>query len=156
MTVMERLFREFKFELPSSTIKDLVISEDTVGNPEKSLEELLASTVNQQRELLKEEILLFSKRFEEDHKLTLNFTQEATDMLVDESLNNDKTIRAICEEKFQDYQYGLSLIAKHSDKNSFDITPAVIRNPDGKLSEWIVKHFKQDSSNQEESTTDNE
>ncbi len=41
MTVCERIFRDFKFELPSTDIKQLTVSKQLVDNPKKTLEELL-------------------------------------------------------------------------------------------------------------------
>lgn len=42
-TVMERLFREFKFELPSTSITQVVITEETVLNPQAALKKLMES-----------------------------------------------------------------------------------------------------------------
>jgi ATP-dependent protease Clp ATPase subunit len=41
MTVLERLFRDFKFHLPSTEIRDLTIDAETVNRPEAALAKLL-------------------------------------------------------------------------------------------------------------------
>ena len=41
VTVLERTFRDFKFELPSTGIKSFEVHEQTVKNPEASIRELI-------------------------------------------------------------------------------------------------------------------
>ncbi|MDR1436018.1 MAG: AAA family ATPase [Puniceicoccales bacterium] len=43
MTVLERLFRDFKFHLPSSAVRRLHVTKDVVANPEDHLKMLLSS-----------------------------------------------------------------------------------------------------------------
>jgi endopeptidase Clp ATP-binding regulatory subunit ClpX len=44
LTVLEKLLRDFKFELPSTNVRSIKITEDTVANPAKALAELVASS----------------------------------------------------------------------------------------------------------------
>jgi endopeptidase Clp ATP-binding regulatory subunit ClpX len=41
MTVLERLFRDFKYELPSTDIKELQITDEVVNSPSEALKEML-------------------------------------------------------------------------------------------------------------------
>ncbi|MDR1458493.1 MAG: AAA family ATPase [Puniceicoccales bacterium] len=41
LTILERIFRDFKFELPSTSVKTLDISADDLANPDKLLAELM-------------------------------------------------------------------------------------------------------------------
>ena len=41
VTVLERIFRNFKFELPSSGVKEFEVDTDTVDNPKQQLEKIL-------------------------------------------------------------------------------------------------------------------
>ncbi len=41
MSVLERIFRDFKYELPSSTIKSFTVTKSLVDNPQKALAKLL-------------------------------------------------------------------------------------------------------------------
>ncbi|MDR2677206.1 MAG: AAA family ATPase [Puniceicoccales bacterium] len=41
MTVLEALFRDFKFHLPSTNVRDLRVVAETIANPRKALEEIL-------------------------------------------------------------------------------------------------------------------
>ncbi|MDR1457039.1 MAG: AAA family ATPase [Puniceicoccales bacterium] len=41
MTVLEALFRDFKFHLPSTNVRELMVTAETIANPHKVLEEIL-------------------------------------------------------------------------------------------------------------------
>src|SRR3954470_144715 len=49
MTVCERVFRNFKYELPSTEIKRFVATRDLVERPDKALEQLLAESQKEER-----------------------------------------------------------------------------------------------------------
>ncbi len=141
LTVLERLFRDFKFELPSTPVKEFSVDEDTVIEPQGRLQELLQSRIDEQRRILAAEVMRFAERFEADFKLTLKFDDDAVETLVDQSLEGGKTIRALCEEKFHDYQYGLTLISRNGGRTEFDISREVVNDPDAALSKWVVDSF---------------
>ena len=142
MTILERLFRDYKFELPSTPIQLFEISAETIDDPTTSLRELLHGNQDAQRKVLRDEVDAFAARFKDEVGLELEFEEAAIDKLVDLSIETDKTMRAICFEKFHDFKYGLPLIAKSSDTKKFVIAVAVIDNPDEELSRWVVESFK--------------
>ncbi len=142
LTVLEQLFRDFKFELPSTPVTELEVNAETVKDPDAQLQELLKSRLDEQRRILADETRQFAARFSEEFRLIITFTDDATEALVAISLETGKTIRGLCEEKFHDYQYGLSLISRNSGKQEFEITKEVIEDPDGTLSNWVVDSFR--------------
>ena len=111
MTVLEHVMRDFKFELPSTAIKAFQIGADTVARPPETLAGLLKKNAAQQRDVLKADVAAFAARFQKDHGFELDFDEEAIERLIELSLAADKTIRALCEEKFRDFHHGLKLIA---------------------------------------------
>ncbi len=142
MTVLERILRDFKFELPSTAIKSLEITTDTIEAPRRAIEALLATNQHLQEDVLRAEVLNFSKRFEEEHGLALSFDNEAVEALLATSVRLDKTIRSLCEDLFRDFHHGLKIIANNTGRASFTITKQVIEAPDSELSNWIVTSFK--------------
>lgn len=142
MTVMERIFRNFKFELPSTAVKSLEASTDTIADPGGALAALLRANLHAQAGLLKKEVAAFAERFRNEHGLELVFEESAINALADLSLQKDRTVRAICEEKFRDFQHGLKLIANNTGQTRFVITDAMLAAPDRELSQWIVASFK--------------
>lgn len=141
MTVMELLFRNFKFELPSTGITAFEATTETINQPEAALKALMLKSHDIRRNLLRSEIADFVQRFRKDHGLELAFTDDAVELLVEMSLKLDKTVRAICEEKFRDFQHGLKLIANNTQRTAFTISREVVEAPDHELSRWIVESF---------------
>ena len=64
MTVLERTFRDFKFELPSTGIRNFEVDSRTVDEPKESLADLLEKN----RDQLDESMLAGVDRFTEDFK----------------------------------------------------------------------------------------
>ena len=144
MTVLEKVFRNFKFELPSTQIKKFQICENTVLDPLSSLEKLMEANRDLQKVALKEEVEAFVKRFQQEHGFLLKFNAAAVEELVGMSLKTDKTVRAICEDKFKDFPYGLKLIAENTNCKEFTISKSVVKDPDKELSKWVVERFQKD------------
>ncbi|MFH1969447.1 MAG: AAA family ATPase, partial [Verrucomicrobiota bacterium] len=142
MTVMEQVFRNFKFQLPSTAVKNFEADSDTVMDPESALKSLLRKNQRSQRNLLKSEVAEFARRFKEEHALDLVFSDEAVDLLVELSTTQDKTMRTIFSEKFRDFQHGLKLISKNTGRTAFEITRAIVEAPDRELSRLVVESFR--------------
>ncbi len=142
MTVLERVLREFKYELPSTSIKHLELTEDVVNDPKGKLAALLEENRDVQQDVLKAEVHQFAERFRSLHGLQLIFDEKAVDLLVAESVETGKTIRAMCEERFRDFEYGLKLINRNTGRDSFTISPKVVKAPDKELSRWIVESHR--------------
>ena len=84
----------------------------------------------------------FGERFYDSHKLKLVFTDDAADLLAQESERDGLPIRDLCATKFKDYQFGLKLIAQNTGQQEFTIDPAVVSEPDKTLSDWVVASYR--------------
>jgi ATP-dependent Clp protease ATP-binding subunit ClpX len=142
MTVLERVLRNFKFELPSTAIRSFKIDHETVARPPETLRTLLRQNAAQQRDVLKADVAAFAARFQKDHGFELHFEEEAIERLIELSLAHDKTIRALCEERFRDFHHGLKLVARGGEPRRFAITREVVDAPDKVLSRWVVESFQ--------------
>lgn len=142
MTVCERIFRDFKFELPSTLVKRFVVTRDLVDNPRSELEKLFAEHKNQEQSVARQIVYDFAERFRENHKLTIRFTEAAADKIVNESLEQNIHIRDLCATRFKDFQFGLKLIAQNTGQNEFQIDTDAVDAPDKVLSDWVVKSYR--------------
>lgn len=142
MTVFERIFRYFKFELPSTGIESFEVTSDIIQDPPSALKNLLKENASVQRSVLRQEIDEFAERFEDTHDLKLTFTDEAYDVLIDTAVDRDKTIRSVCEERFKDFEHGLKIVSRNTGSNEFTIDGTMAKDPDGQLSRWVVDSFK--------------
>lgn len=142
MTIFERVFRYFKFELPSTGIETFEVDKETISDPLKALKDLVKKNTHLQRNVLRQDIEDFSERFLLRHELKLSFTEAACEVLIDLALDEDKTIRSVCEERFKDFQHGLKIVSRNSGSEAFTINADMAKNPDGELSKWVVESFK--------------
>lgn len=141
-TVLESILRDFKFELPSTCVKSLELTVDSVRNPKEALIKLLEAHQDRQGGVLSADVHQFADRFQKAHGLQLIFEEAAVSELVARSQQSGKTMRALCEETFRDFEYGLKLIQANTARDTFTITRKVIQQPDRELSRWIVESHR--------------
>jgi endopeptidase Clp ATP-binding regulatory subunit ClpX len=142
MTVCERLFRDFKFELPSTKVRRFVVTRELVDNPAADLQKLLAEHEQEERGVARQLAHDFARRFSESHQLGLRFTDAAADRLVTIALDERVPVRELCAVRFKDFQFGLKLIAKNTGQDVFTIDVDAVVAPDKTLSEWVVKSYR--------------
>lgn len=142
MTVLERTLRDFKFELPSSCVHAFEMDHDIIRKPQEALNRLKLQDKKKHREMLRGEVGAFADRFRQAHGITLVFDPDATETLVDRSMETDKTIRALCEQIFRDYEYGLKLVQSRTGQHTFPVSTDVLAQPQQALSQWVVEQFK--------------
>lgn len=143
MTVLERIFRNYKFELPSTAIKSFEVTTDMIADPEESLTKLIVDHKHLMREVWESELLAFTQAFESEHNFKLTFTDEAADILIEAATESDRTLRTTCDERFKDYPHGLAIVARNNGRTEFEINAAAAENPDKELSQWVVQSFKE-------------
>jgi endopeptidase Clp ATP-binding regulatory subunit ClpX len=142
MTVGERVFRDLKFELPSTAVKRFVVDRDLVDRPAVALARLLARHRDEERLVMQQVVHEFGRRFEEAHGLTLTFTDAAADRLVQLALEQVQPVRDLCATRFKDFQFGLKLVAQNTGRREFLIDLDAVESPDKVLSDWVVASYR--------------
>lgn len=142
LTVFERVFRDFKFELPSTAIKAFNVSKETVDDPEGMLKVLLEENQHLQADVFRHDLKRFEDHFYREYHLKIQFNEKAILELTNVAIEENRTIRAICEERFKDLQHGLQIISKNTGQKKFTLDVKIVKNPDKVLSELVVKSFK--------------
>jgi endopeptidase Clp ATP-binding regulatory subunit ClpX len=143
VTVLERIFRDFKFELPSTSIRRFSVDANTVSRPQDALKELIADNLDLLDENLLVDVDRFVDSFKREHGLELRFRKAAKVAVVKEASEQNRSVLALCEKKFKDFEHGLKIISQRTGKNSFNIDKKVIDDPDKELSRWVVESFSQ-------------
>ena len=141
MTVCERVFRDIKFELPSTQVKRFVVTRELVDNPAAELQKILANPNQEERTVARQLVHEFARRFQENHGMQIKFTEAAADALVNEANANAQSVRDLCAGKFKDFQFGLKLIAQNSGQREFVIDTDAVQAPDKVLSAWVVASY---------------
>jgi endopeptidase Clp ATP-binding regulatory subunit ClpX len=142
MTVCERVFREIKFEMPSTSVKRFVVTRGLVEDPLAELKKILSDPSQEERIVARQLVDEFARRFKEQHGLSLRFTEPASELLVHEALRQSLSVRELCAQKFKDFQFGLKLIAQNSNRQEFVIDADAVQAPDKVLSDWVVASYR--------------
>jgi ATP-dependent Clp protease ATP-binding subunit ClpX len=146
MTICERIFRDIKFELPSSKVKRFIVTRDLVDSPAAELQKMLSDPHQEERIVARELVEEFARRFHEYHGMKISFTPAATDRLVSEALEQAQSVRDLCAARFKDFHFGLKLIAQNSGRTEFVIDRDVVEAPDKVLSEWVIASYRPPSA----------
>ncbi len=146
MTICERIFRNFKFELPSTKVKRFVVTRELVDRPDADLEKLLAEHESEERAVVRQLVHDFAERFRENHGITIRFTDAAADLLVQMAVEQGTPVRDLCAAKFKDFQFGLKLIAQNTGQKEFAIGRDAVEAPDKVLSDWVVKSYRKEGA----------
>jgi endopeptidase Clp ATP-binding regulatory subunit ClpX len=146
MTVCERLLRNFKFELPGTTLAELEIDGELVDEPGQTLANLLekAGPVGDSRVI--GEIAAFRRKFEQEHGVRLTFENDAVACLGDIAEDRGQSVLRLCEDLFRDYQFGLKLIQRNTGRDTFAIPAEALADPDKYLSGLVVASYREEES----------
>jgi ATP-dependent Clp protease ATP-binding subunit ClpX len=142
MTVCERVFRDIKFELPSSKVKRFVVTAELVDEPAGELEKMLNDPRQEERIVARQVVDEFARRFQETHGMGIRFTPEAAELLVNEALEKSQPVRELCARRFKDFHFGLKLIAQNSGQREFVLDKDAVESPDKVLSAWVVTSYR--------------
>ena len=141
VTVLEKTFRDFKFELPSTGIRFFEVDDQTVENPERAMSELIEQNRDQVDDSMLSDVDRFVEEFKRNHGFELRIRKPAKVALVKMATEENRSVFAFCEKKFSDFQHGLSIISQRTGKKSFVIERKAIDDPDKELSKWVVDSF---------------
>ena len=141
VTILERTFRDFKFELPSTPIRTFSVDGELIEDPQSSLTQLMEENREQLDDSMLEDVDRFTSSFKRDYGYELKFRKPAKVAVVKEAMASNRSVRAICEKKFSDFEHGLGIISQRTGKKDFVIDKKVIDDPDKELSRWVVESF---------------
>ncbi len=142
MTVCERVFRDLKFELPSTHVKRFVVTRELVDDPPAELKKLLAESAKEEHVVMRQLVHEFAARFRETHSLAIKFTDDAAELLVEQALTQSISVRELCTTRFKDFHFGLKLIAQNTGQQEFTLDRAAAETPDKILSDWVVASYR--------------
>ncbi len=141
VTVCERLLRDFKFELPGTSIAELTIDEQLVNDPAAVLAECLAKGGDLVDQKTASEVALFCRDFAEKHGVRLQFDNGAIQAIAQAAEDDHVSALQLCNRLFRDYQFGLKLIQKNRGTQVFELGADAVEDPDKFLSEMVVQSY---------------
>ena len=150
MTVCEKVLRDYKFELPSTSVKEFVVTEEVVEDPAGQLKRIIEDAAYNRQVVMYEQIRHYEARFENEHKMKVSFDDKATELICKKALEQDRSPQEICEEILQSCQHGLNLIRQNTGREKFAFTKEVVANPDDVLESWVRESYKAKAGEVEE------
>ncbi|MEO6871981.1 MAG: AAA family ATPase [Chthoniobacterales bacterium] len=141
LTVWEKLFRDYKYNLAGSGLTQLRVTEELVRKPAKVLERLMAESHQQERAGLRHDAQTFAEHFSSEHSVEMRFDESALQRLIERAEAERMTMSELCAHLFKDFQFGLSLIRKNTGRNEFVLNATAVDAPDKFLSDLVLQSY---------------
>jgi ATP-dependent Clp protease ATP-binding subunit ClpX len=142
LTVCDRLFRDFKFELPGSGVRRLDVSLELVNNPAGTLKQIL-DVAQEEAELNQAEMVRqFASVFSEKHGIRFEIEEPAVVKIVERAREVGTNVAEYCNNLFKDYPYGLKLLRDRNTSLSFTVPASALDDPDKFLSDRVVEFYR--------------
>ncbi len=137
MTVCEKTLRNYKFELPSTSLTEFVVTAEVVDTPDVQLKKIIEDANYNRNIVMREQVRRYEAQFYTDHGLKIEFDAEATEAICERAATQEKSVQQVCDEILKSYQHGLNLIKQNTKQSSFKFPKQVVETPDPVLEQWI-------------------
>ena len=141
MTVCEKALRDYKFELPSTGVREFVVTAEVIDEPQSELQRIIADANYNRHLVMGEQLRRYEARFRAEHRLEIRFDDDATALLCERAIANGQTVAQVCDALLESYQHGLNLIKQNTGRSAFTFPKAVVENPDTVLEAWIRESY---------------
>jgi len=135
MTAGEKILRDFKYELPGTSVTELVVNQDLIDNREDHLANYRELGQGLVVEKARQEVDAFVAEFKDKHGVVVKLEDDAVALLVQTAGDQARSVLQVARQLFRDYQFGLKLIQKNTGQAAFLLTEAAVKDPDKFLSE---------------------
>jgi ATP-dependent Clp protease ATP-binding subunit ClpX len=142
LTVWEKLFRDFKYNLAGSGLSQLRVTGELVREPKKALDRLMAEGHQQEEVALKQSARAFADRFGAQHGFEIAFDEGALEKLVERAQTERMEMADLCAHLFKDFQFGLGLIQKNAGRQRVLLDARAVTAPDEFLSDLVLQSYR--------------
>ena len=137
MTVCEKTLRDYKFELPSSNTREFIVTEKVIEDSANELKKIMEDPNYNRQIVLREHIRRYEEDFHSEHQMRIQFDNEATELVCQRAIDQEKSPKEVCKELLQSYQHGLNLIKQNTGQSEFVLTKEIVEDSDAVLECWI-------------------
>ncbi|MFH1638246.1 MAG: AAA family ATPase [Candidatus Woesearchaeota archaeon] len=116
VTIWERIFTEYQFELPSSSVKEFSVTSEMVSKPGDYLFELLKKSPFEE----------YSNYFRREFGVNLEFSDDSISYITGEAKKNEKDISFTCKALLDNIGYALRLSGIN---NNFKLEKHMLKDP---------------------------
>ena len=105
ITVCERAFREYKYQLPDHEVKEFIVDETMIKNPDEKLQELLDNPTIYHAKILQFQLGKVEQEFSDQYGLDIKFTPEAAQMITERAEEVGTDLFTYCGQFFKAYEH---------------------------------------------------
>jgi ATP-dependent Clp protease ATP-binding subunit ClpX len=135
--VCERTFREYKYNLPHSAVKQFDLTERLVDHPDEVLDETIQSSRISRLSEMEVELGSIAEQWARKNGIQIHLQPEAARLLGQKALDSNDKLEDVFSNVFKDYEHGLNLIREAQGGRQFEITADVILDPKAALDKYI-------------------
>lgn len=142
VTVCDRALREFKFALPGSGVRTLMIDANVIRDPNETLERVLNEARAQADLNEAEQVRQFAVVFSQKYGVGFSIEEAAIPRIVARAREAGQPVSEYCSVLFKDYPYGLKLLKDRDANLSLVFPVSAVEDPDKFLSEKVVDFYR--------------
>lgn len=141
MSVCEKIFREFKYRLPDSEVREFIVTKQLVQSPKELLNELLRKPNLYSRQIRHWRVGRFEKKVQKEYGFKLSFSPEAAEKISQWAEKENSEVVPYCEELFQQYEHALNLLSQNASGAEFVIDKDNVENLASAFEKWIKQSY---------------
>ncbi|MDR0311268.1 MAG: AAA family ATPase [Acidobacteriota bacterium] len=138
--VCERIFREYKYNLPHSPVKELELTGRMVDQPDAVLEEILKAARVERLNEMDSELETIALDWSRTNDIQIHLAPDAARSLSLKAYDGERALTDVFADIFKDFEHGLNLI-RGAQGICFEITEEVVRDPKAALDKWIRAYY---------------
>ncbi|GAB4234274.1 MAG: hypothetical protein Kow00109_07250 [Acidobacteriota bacterium] len=142
MSVCEKIFRDFKYFLPDSSVRGFIVTEELVRDPQAKLQELLDNPGLDAPRILRWKLDRIAQELREQHGVDISFSDEAAALLDEEARAEGRDTADHAREKILSFEPALKLLGKASKHPRFELGPEDIRDLGATFERWIRESYQ--------------
>lgn len=142
MSVCEKLFRDFKYYLPNTDVREVIVTEELVDDPQKVLRQLLENNQFFTAQVQSWKLHKVSSSLRERYGVSIEFTPEAAQELIQKAEVSGQEPEVYCRELFQTYEHALNLLGQRAASNTYKISSESLQNLGASFEGWIKESYQ--------------
>lgn len=143
MTVCERIFRDFKYQLPDNgEVREFVVDEDTVMTPQTKLAELIAQPAMYSRRVVEFQIGHFERTFRDAFGIAIRIEPQAARRLKEQADQEEIDAADRLIKTFREFEHGMNLVRKGDSDLVLSIDEGDIEDPSSAVDRWIRESYQ--------------
>lgn len=144
ITVLEKLFRGFKYHLPGAGFKEFTIDAKAVENPDEKLKQMSLEHLQELADDLSKCALEYSERYFEKTGIHIKIADGSLFILMAKNnfgkdMKENETLWDLFEKAMENLPYALHLANFDFENEVFEVTQDFIKNPQKEIDAFIAK-----------------